>query len=51
MKTVLLVIAIVLFVIVAFIGLTGGTWDTFSHLVSLLGFGLAFFASSFLPIP
>ena len=47
----LLVISIVLFVIVAFIGFTGGEWGTFSHLVALVGFGLAFFAASFLPIP
>ena len=51
MKLLLLVVAIILFVVTAIIALTGGTWDTFAHLIALLGIGLAFFAASFLPIP
>lgn len=50
MKIVLLVVAIVLFVILAFVAFAGGNWDTSGHLFGLLGIGLAWFAASFLPI-
>lgn len=51
MKLLLLVIAIVFFVITAIIALTGGAWDTFSHLLALIAIGWACLAASFLPIP
>jgi hypothetical protein len=51
MKLLLLVLAIIFFVVGAIIALTGGTWDTFSHLFALASIGLAFLASYFLPIP
>ena len=51
MKLVFLIGAIILFVITAIIALTGGTWDTFSHLLALVCIGLAAFAASFLPLP
>jgi hypothetical protein len=50
-KLLFLVLAIIVFVVTAIIALTGGTWDTFSHLFALVSIGLAFFAASFLPIP
>jgi hypothetical protein len=50
-KLLLLVFAIVLFLVTAIIALTGGAWDTFSHLFAIACFGLAAFAASFLPIP
>ena len=51
MKLLLLIVSVVLFLLLAIIALSGGTWDTASHLFALAGFGLAAFAASFLPIP
>jgi len=51
MKLVLLILAIVVFLVMAIIALTKGTWDTAQHLFALAGLGLALFAGSFLPIP
>ena len=51
MKLLLLIVSIVLFLLLGIVGLSGGTWDTANHLFALLGFGLASFAASFLPIP
>ncbi len=51
MKLLLLVLSLVVFLVTAIIALTGGAWDTFSHLAALTCVGLFFFAASFLPIP
>ena len=50
MKLLLLVLAIIFFVVTAIIALTGGTWDTLSHLFALVCIGLAALAASFLPL-
>jgi hypothetical protein len=49
MKLLLLIAAICLFIVLAILGLSGGHWETFGHLIALLGVGLAAFAASFLP--
>ena len=51
MRFLFLVLAIIFFVVTAIIALTGGSWDSFSHLIALVCVGLAFFAASFLPLP
>ena len=51
MKLLFLIVAIVIFILIALLVLTGGTWATIQHLFALLGIGLAFLAASFLPIP
>jgi hypothetical protein len=51
LKLLFLILAIVVFAVTAIIALTGGTWDTFSHLFALVSIGLALFAASFLPLP
>jgi uncharacterized membrane protein len=51
MKLLLLIVSIVLFALFAIFALSDGTWSTTTHLFALLGFGLAAFAASFLPIP
>jgi uncharacterized membrane protein len=51
MKLLFLILAIIVFAVTAIIALTGGTWDTFSHLFALVAIGLALFAASFLPVP
>lgn len=44
MKALLFIIAGVLFVLLFFVALVGGSWDTVRHLFMLLGLGLAFLA-------
>ncbi|HWD97370.1 MAG TPA: hypothetical protein VG246_13195 [Acidimicrobiales bacterium] len=44
MRTLLFILAGVLFVLLFFIALVGGTWDTLRHLFMLLGLGLALLA-------
>jgi hypothetical protein len=51
MKLVLLVLAIIAFVVAAIVALAGGSWDTFSHVVAIIGIGLALFGGHHLPIP
>ena len=51
MKLLFLILAIIVCAVTAIIALTGGTWDTFSHLFALVSIGLALFAASFLPLP
>jgi hypothetical protein len=51
MKLLFLILAIVLFIVVAILAIAGSSWDTFSHLLALVSVGLALFAASFLPLP
>lgn len=50
MRLLLLIIAIVIFLVMAFLGIIGSVWLTPVHLAILLGLGLAAFAAAFLPL-
>jgi surface polysaccharide O-acyltransferase-like enzyme len=45
-----LIAAIIVFVVMAIIAFTNGTWDTSQHLFGLIGIGSACFAASFVPV-
>jgi len=51
MKSLLLILSIVVFLVTAELAIAGSSWDTFQHLFALCNIGLALFAASFLPIP